>query len=103
MDLLLPTGQSIINLLLVQGLAETEDPDNSDPQHPYPGKEEEQCEDATMVTANRRTVSPDEGLVMAGPGTEYRPLRLPTKGSYLAVSVTHINQPDLVSQEEIAS
>ncbi|XP_038076569.1 RING finger protein 17-like isoform X2 [Patiria miniata] len=94
-DLLLPGGQSINNILVAQGMADNEDNDDgSEPR--YPSKGMEQSRDVTMGTANGRTVSPEVEVAMAGLEVEYKAMRLPAKGSLLAVSVTHINQPDMI-------
>ncbi|XP_022081724.1 RING finger protein 17-like isoform X2 [Acanthaster planci] len=94
-DLLLPTGQSINMVLVAEGLAENEDNDDGS-EKSCPFSEVEASRDVATLTPNGRVVSPEMGVAIAGLEVEYKPMRLPAKGSQLAVSVTHINQPDMV-------
>ena len=91
-DLLLPNGQSISSLLLSQGLAETDDLNEMDSHNPR-----KDDDDVTMTTTNQLIEHSSSGC-MAGPDVKYQPMMLPGVGVDFAVSVTHIDQPDLVNR-----
>ncbi|XP_071800473.1 RING finger protein 17-like isoform X2 [Asterias amurensis] len=89
-DLLLPNGQSISSLILAQGLAETDDLNEMDSHNPR-----KDDDDVTMTTTNQLIERSSNGC-MAGPDVKYQPMTLPGIGVDFAVSVTHIDQPDLM-------